>query len=116
MSRFPLPTPTLVSTWRIPGDENGFNAGINCPVEERKLKIRVSSNVLCDLHTHSKMFAKVQEEKYVLLAVDYPCTPCYYIFPVSQFGSSTRRDRFVDDYLYSLHLSASQRTPIIKRI
>ncbi|KAJ7392629.1 von Willebrand factor A domain-containing protein 8 [Desmophyllum pertusum] len=37
---FPLPSPTLVSTWKIPGDENGFNAGINCPVEERKLKMR----------------------------------------------------------------------------
>ena len=44
-SRFPLPTPTLVSTWQIPGDENGFNAGINCPVEERRLKIRVSHDV-----------------------------------------------------------------------
>ena len=48
VSRFPLPSPTLVSTWKIPGDEDGFNAGINCPVEERKLKIRVSSNALYD--------------------------------------------------------------------
>ena len=56
MSRFPLPTATLVSTWKIPGDEDGFNAGINCPVEERKLKMRVSSNALYDLSPHLKNF------------------------------------------------------------
>ena len=53
-SRFPLPTPTLVSTWKIPGDEDGFNAGINCPVEERKLKLRVSSNALYDIQLLEK--------------------------------------------------------------
>ncbi|XP_068732159.1 von Willebrand factor A domain-containing protein 8-like [Montipora capricornis] len=37
---FPLPAPILVSTWQITGDENGFSEGINCPVEERRLKIR----------------------------------------------------------------------------
>ena len=83
--------------------------------KKENLRSGLVKNLLCDLHTHSKMFARVQEEKYVLLVVDYPCTSCYYIFPISQFGSSTRRDRFVDDYLYSLYLSASQRTHIIKR-
>lgn len=65
------------------------------------------------VHTHSKMFARVQEEKYVLL-LDYPCTSFYYVFPIS-FGGSTRRDRLVDDFLYSLYLSASQRTHIVRR-
>ena len=39
--RIPLQAPVLVSHWQIAGEEHGSECGINCPVEERKLKIKV---------------------------------------------------------------------------
>ena len=82
MSRFPLPTATLVSTWKIPGDEDGFNAGINCPLEERKLKIRVSSNAIYDLPTHLKNSDRSRRKKHGLLAVDSPLFECGFAWSV----------------------------------
>lgn len=45
MFRFFLFIVILVFIWKIFGDEDGFNVGINCLVEERKFKIWVSLNV-----------------------------------------------------------------------